>query len=576
MKYLTQHWPRKYGGILYFFQRLEEMLFHYSSDIVRTPIHNTRTLILEYLYNEDEMKKGRVKGYQVDQILNELRESLKNDKILSENLGREFIEYVAKELTSQRGDIVRYLNNKISKNTYFLWTQKYLLKHCEIESHKDEIEFGTRSWIVEVISRGHSPEYVYKYLQTEMAKVSIDASEKLKTFIEHFSLESKSFRIYFAFAPILSDCKALLEQRLKISFEDDGSFKRFKISKKDFIGCMDIESYDRYTAIDNAFINISAFLKYYRVLSNRRKELVRKFCIVQEIENQNFYKLPIKSLGYRSIEVEPKQNIAIMVDQIIRACQGKSKEIVQQLNKCIELHNQAIRQHDLNDGFVNLWSILEIICEDTLGESKIEKVINGIVPILQKDYFSALHENIARDLRDNLSKDDYIALIDYIGTKNPNIDPIVQFIYLPEFEKLREDYFKNKLQSFPIIMTKIYRLWKLKDNASMVKGLSLKYTQRIKWHIYRLYRARNAIVHSGDTHQRIQMLGEHLHIYIDRILYEILIKLTTERTLRTISDVLIDTKLSLQKTLLTISTDNPITEDILVAMHESYFHNSNK
>lgn len=34
---------------LSFVQRLEAMLFHYSDDIDRTPIHNTSTLIKEYV-----------------------------------------------------------------------------------------------------------------------------------------------------------------------------------------------------------------------------------------------------------------------------------------------------------------------------------------------------------------------------------------------------------------------------------------------------------------------------------------------------------------------------------------------
>ena len=34
------------------------------------------------------------------------------------------------------------------------------------------------------------------------------------------------------------------------------------------------------------------------------------------------------------------------------------------IGKMIELHNVAIQQDDLNDGFLNFWSILEIISED--------------------------------------------------------------------------------------------------------------------------------------------------------------------------------------------------------------------
>ena len=573
MKFLTQQWPDEHAGYLYFFQRLEEMLFHYSSDIVRAPIHNTRTLINEYLYNEAEMKQSRVKGYQLDQILSELRESVKNDKILSKNLGRDFVELVVKDLHSQRGDLVKYLRNKVPGKTYFEWTREYLIEHCATASHKDAIEYGLRAWIVEILSRGHSPEYVYKYLQAEMGATCIDAVQKFNAFIDHFLLEPQAFRVYFTFSNTLSECKRIFERRLKVIFDDDGAFGRVKLPNKYFMGYIDVNSLDRYTAVNEAFSMIKTYLKYYRVISNRKKELVRKFCMIQEMGRQEFYTLPVQSLGYRSIELEPHTDITAMVDGTILACQEKPKKTKIQLNKTIDLHNQAIRQHDLNDGFVNLWSILEIVCEDTLGDSKIEKVINGIAPILQKDYFSVLHENIGEDLRDNLSKQDFKSLIEQMLDNDPDIDPIAQFIYLPQFEQLREEYFK-KLCGFPIIMTKIHRLYKLKGNISDLKALSVSYAQRVKWHIYRLYRTRNAIVHAGDTHQRIQMLGEHLHIYVDRIMYEILIKLATEKSLQTITDVLIDTKLSSQKSLEILSQKKPVSEEIIMAMHESFFYQS--
>ena len=91
MKYMEKHWNPTDDGILYFFQRLEEMLFHYSDDIVRVPVHNTRTLMIEYLKNESETQKGRVKPYQLEQIIEELTYSLQTDKILHENLGEDFI-----------------------------------------------------------------------------------------------------------------------------------------------------------------------------------------------------------------------------------------------------------------------------------------------------------------------------------------------------------------------------------------------------------------------------------------------------------------------------------------------------
>lgn len=84
VKYIVQDWSKKDDGILFLVQRLQEMLFHYSDDIVRAPVHNTQTLIDEYLSVEKDVMKGKVKQYQLDPIIYELKESLLEDKILKE------------------------------------------------------------------------------------------------------------------------------------------------------------------------------------------------------------------------------------------------------------------------------------------------------------------------------------------------------------------------------------------------------------------------------------------------------------------------------------------------------------
>lgn len=41
-------------GALFIVQRLEEMLFHYSDDILKAPIHNLAMLIEEYIKTDSD------------------------------------------------------------------------------------------------------------------------------------------------------------------------------------------------------------------------------------------------------------------------------------------------------------------------------------------------------------------------------------------------------------------------------------------------------------------------------------------------------------------------------------------
>lgn len=108
LKYLVQHWEKSNDGILYFFQRLQEMLFHYSDDIVRAPIHNTRTLIDEFLENKKGELNGQIKSYQIEQIVNELCYCVQHDKILMAKFGEEFIDTIATNIKSNTKDTIIY------------------------------------------------------------------------------------------------------------------------------------------------------------------------------------------------------------------------------------------------------------------------------------------------------------------------------------------------------------------------------------------------------------------------------------------------------------------------------------
>jgi len=70
------------------------------------------------------------------------------------------------------------------------------------------------------------------------------------------------------------------------------------------------------------------------------------------------------------------------------------------------------------------------------------------------------------------------------------------------------------------------------------------YGQRITWHLYRMYRARNSVIHSGETPKNLKMLGEHLHVYVDSIIYEILSRMSSYNNLNSIESAMFEAHIS--------------------------------
>ena len=99
------------------------------------------------------------------------------------------------------------------------------------------------------------------------------------------------------------------------------------------------------------------------------------------------------------------------------------------------------------------------------------------------------------------------------------------------------------LKHYPLIRSRISQLHEdvFKDKKKYLTELA-RYGQRIEWHIQRLYRTRNSIIHSGDEPNNIVSLGEHLHEYVDELVLEMLERITQPDSLTSIDNVIIDSQ----------------------------------
>ena len=404
MKYIGHSWGNQNDGILFFVQRLQEMLFHYSDDIVKAPVHNSATLIMEYLITDKDVS---VQKYHLDYIAEELKDSLERDSIAKSCLGTDNINRIISEMKNDQGNLIKYLYSSLPFEVYHKKTCLYLLEKINNPNQKEEIEYALRTWIASVVYGGYRSEYIYRHLNKLFAEVVGNPYEVAENFINHFDFEKKEYAVYLNFYKSVKPYKDLLSQRLEVIFEDDGNFEKIgntKYKNESFVGKIIVKELDPYEAISEAYQRLDIFFSFYRVISNRGTQLLGKNGLV--ICDAEEMKLPVVTNGYKAIELEPRINLESTIDNMVIGCQKKDIHTYYHLQKMIRLHNMALIQPDLSDGFVNLWSILEVASSDASLDSKIKNVVHSILPILQNDYYYKIFSSILDDLSNNLSKAD--------------------------------------------------------------------------------------------------------------------------------------------------------------------------
>lgn len=559
-------------GLLFFVQKMQEMLFHFSADINRAPVHNTLTLAHEFLETHGEAESGKVHKSQLKTLFNELKYSFSNDSVIKSQLSSDFVDRIYLRMNSCQDNeyftLVKYIYN-IIRYDYFRWVEEYLKEHIPYGNHKQEIAAGARIWIAGVIMQGYSGEFVYNYVETIFIRKPVRSLTVLDTFFARFDFKERKHKVYFYVSDIVASYAKILDARLSLKFDDDGNFKIIKPLRRYHICYFEIDELDYYTAVAWAYKKINVFLKYYRFLSNQRIYMLYKMGYVFEVESSEMHSLPIVPNGFKTIEVRENEAIVQTLDSIITRIQTRDSTSIANLDKAIELHNSALRQQLPKDGLTNLWSILEVLCPKAETKSKLDAVLHSVLPVLQNDYFHVVFSSIYQDLKENMSKDELDTLLSHIHGDSEDFKAAA-FCLLPEYEELREMQFKA-WTNFPLLRDKIYKMYKVRNDKSALFALSNRYEQRVRWHLHRLYRARNAIVHEGRTNPRIQVLAEHLHSYVDNVMNEVAYKLSFNNTLSDISSIFEDTRILVDHKKNYFASSSSITsEDIEFLLSECF------
>lgn len=552
-------------GVLYFAQRIEEMLFDYSIDLYKMPLLNTHGLAREYCRVVEKVSSGEIKEYQREILFEEFLASFNDDIILKENWGISNIEFITKSFGSStqrvKDHTVAYVDSTLSNGRYYNWIVKTLLKYTKLPKEKKKIEAVIRCFIPELVSMGYDSEFIYTALKQHFFSGDAINNTSLEKFLAIFDLKSHRYNVYFAVSPMVKHFREILENRLRLHFDDDGNFSLFnKHSNRIIVYFKDIKAPCPNSAARDAYNRLDIFFSFYKFVGNKKGLSIQKKAMVKEQDCAPVF-VASKKLSYNIIENIDYSEIGALSDQLITGLLINAEDEYSVLSKSVELHNTAISASDLKSGFLNFWSAVEILCQGHTADSKIGPVLDVVLPILKKDYLVAQIQDFNKNLKDNLRKEDYEYILSEIKVAGCEKRKIFQLIFLEQYKDLRTEVL-TKLANYPVLRSRLCLLSSM-NTTKKLNTMICAYVQRVKWHIYRMYRTRNAIVHSGEVPRNLKYLGEHLHSYLDSNANEFIVKLAGDIPFSSREDVITDVKFAIANLDSILEKDAPINEKII-------------
>ena len=187
----------RHDGMLFFTQRVAEMLFHYSDHVYRTPVLNTSSLLDEYFQTVSLIEEGFINESHKQYILDELLDSLKNDIVVQKYLDEKECEKIIREINSstdsERNAVLDYLRVKISD--YDFWCRDYLKELVLGGRDKEKISKVLKNFIPELISFGYDRDFIYHYNEKIFVQQDVSSIESLDKFLDRFDYVDKEYDV---------------------------------------------------------------------------------------------------------------------------------------------------------------------------------------------------------------------------------------------------------------------------------------------------------------------------------------------------------------------------------------------
>lgn len=535
MKYkVTRKWNEvsESKNLLYFAQLLDELLFDFSLDTYKPSAMNTSLLCLEALEIIVEIDAGNIKRPNLQHILDELCENLKNDIVARElvNIDYDGVFSVLKNPKAAFRDkqvIVELLYKQIDLLKYKEKNEDLLVATIlDQASTSSEIRFLARSYVTTLINIGYSAKRIYNLVQEFFFEGvgRISGNEAITVFLEQFKSEMGEYLVLYRGASVFKKISPSCA-RFNIEITKEKPKKKFSISlggfklRKDevYIYVDKIHARDEYSAKEKAEEKLELLTTIYALFHHKQLLSYQSDCLVVDIQKQTTRK-STNSLNtmHKCIDHIP-QRAAVKLNQFVSEF-ALEKQSFKKFTRSAELHSLALAGDSKENQMINLWIALESIIP-TKNESKdvsnIQHILDSIIPFLSIGYLDRL---ISRFCKDLLNWNKGIVKKQIIGIHGGSLaEKVVKLMALPEYAGKRETM-EAQFNDFHLLADRFSYFCSILSSPKNVATLLGNHNKRVGWQVRRIYRARNLIVHSGKTPSYTEILIENTHDYLDVVM----------------------------------------------------------
>lgn len=409
MIFSPDNWKNEFRheGLLYFNQRITEMLSNDTNHIYKAPVLNTALLVDEFLQTAKNVNEGIIEKNHLVSIMEEFRSSFKEDPVVEKHIERSLRNRIINRTMEQFKDdwkaTMEYAKNLLCD--YNKWCKSFLFENITAGGEIKIIEQGIRCFIPGMVAFGYSKDFIYHFNIQLFNLNTVSSISVLRTFLNRFDFKERKYNVYIAVDSGIKPFRKVLKEVFHVSFGPFKNNKSFIFDKHKYIlSRIQVTALDEYIALKNAFSILNEFFSYYCFFAEQTENWYFRNAIVVNSKGIS-YDIPLKAIRqHRPLIPRTECSILSSVFTIMKL-KKKSRHSYQRINMALKMHNTAVNDSDIKNCFLDFWSVLEILFVSERRKTKLEEIKDKIIPVLIKDYFRYLFSFVnitASDLEDQI------------------------------------------------------------------------------------------------------------------------------------------------------------------------------
>jgi len=521
-------------GLLFFAQRMDELLFDYSLDTHKPPALNAPSLCIEALNLILCIENELIDKANLSHVLDELEWSIQNDHVAKHLLDASLDYYLPRGDDTKIGEIklrLEVLSRTLDSFRYLKTTFADLQAHV-LKGEKKAIDACARNIVTTLTNIGVSKQHLFNitndfFFGPEGSE--IESPDIIVQFLDEISPTSHDFEVYFIVSSLIQQVSGsvktfhikILDELPEEVSQVAAGCKFEKAHDEVYISVTKLRSYDKYSAREKAIRKLDALSDLFTLFYHKTQISWHPTVLVNQCcKPGTVAVIPPKGPMEKAFDLKPEK-ASKELNRFLSEFSARGASF-EKFNRVADLHGICVSQDISENQLVSIWTSLETLIPSHLGSSKISNVVGAMLPFLMTPYVRRLVERLTSDM---ILWDRWRAKKILNRVPCPKGTTLVgrtaNLLAVKGNSGLRDELYGH-LKDYHLLRYRVFRLSETLSDPTKLKELLDTHEKKVTWQIRRIYRTRNLIVHSGTVPPYVSTLIENGHDYLDQIMFDVM------------------------------------------------------